>query len=119
MLAPMAGVSDLPFRLICREQGAELAVTEMVSAKALHYKNKATEELLKSCEGDAPLAVQLFGSEPEICAEASEALSERSAFALIDFNMGCPMPKIVNNGDGSKLMTKPELAAEIIAAMAK
>jgi len=69
MLAPMAGVSDLPFRLLCREQGAELAVTEMVSAKALHYKNKATEELLKSCEGDAPLAVQLFGSEPEICAE--------------------------------------------------
>ena len=100
MLAPMAGVSDLPFRLLCREQGAELAVTEMVSAKALHYKNKATEELLKSCEGDRPLAVQLFGSEPEICAEAAEALSERSAFALIDFNMGCPMPKIVNNGDG-------------------
>ena len=119
MLAPMAGVSDLPFRLLCREQGAELAVTEMVSAKALHYKNKATEELLKSCEGDRPLAVQLFGSEPEICAEAAEALSERSAFALIDFNMGCPMPKIVNNGDGSKLMTKPELAAEIIAAMVK
>ena len=119
MLAPMAGVSDLPFRLLCRAQGAELAVTEMVSAKAMHYKNKATEELLKSCEGDRPLAVQLFGSEPEICAEAAEALSERSAFALIDFNMGCPMPKIVNNGDGSKLMTKPELAAEIIAAMVK
>ncbi len=119
MLAPMAGVSDLPFRILCREQGAELAVTEMVSAKALHYRNKATEELLKSCEADRPLAVQIFGSDPEICAEAAEALSARLEFTLIDFNMGCPMPKIVNNGDGSRLMTNPVLAAEVIAAMAK
>lgn len=118
ILAPMAGVSDLPFRLLCREQGCELAVTEMVSAKALHYQNKGSAALLRTEDGDRPLAVQLFGSEPEICAEAAERLQD-GPWDIIDFNMGCPVPKVVNNGEGSRLMTNPELAEKIISGMTK
>lgn len=118
ILAPMAGVSDLPFRTLCREQGCELAVTEMVSAKAVHYKNRGTAALLRTVESDRPLAVQLFGSDPEICAEVAEQFSE-GPWDIIDFNMGCPVPKVVNNGEGARLMTEPKLAAEIIAAMVR
>lgn len=118
MLAPMAGVSDLPFRILCREKGCEAAVTEMVSAKAVHYGNRGTEDLLCTTEADAPLSLQLFGSDPEICAEVAERLEE-GPWDIIDFNMGCPVPKIVNNGEGSKLMTNPKLAGEVIHAMVK
>ena len=118
VLAPMAGVSDLPFRLLCREQGAELAVTEMVSAKAVHYGNRGTFDLLRTVPEDRPLSVQIFGSDPEICAETAEKL-ESGPWDLIDFNMGCPVPKVVNNGEGSKLMTNPRLAGEIVSAMTR
>ncbi|PNH18555.1 tRNA dihydrouridine synthase DusB [Lachnospiraceae bacterium] len=118
VLAPMAGVSDLPFRLLCREQGCELAVTEMVSAKAVYYKNRGTAELLRTEPSDRPLAIQLFGSDPAICAEVAEQLEE-GPWEIIDFNMGCPVPKVVNNGEGSRLMTMPKLAGEIIQAMVK
>ena len=118
ILAPMAGVSDLPFRLICREYGVGLVCTEMVSAKALHYKNKNTVSLMQTVPEERPLALQIFGSEPEIMAEQAEALSE-GEFDILDINMGCPMPKIVNNGDGSALMKNPELAEKVIAAVVK
>ena len=116
ILAPMAGVSDLPFRLLCREQGCELAVTEMISAKAVWYKNRGTADLLRTVEEDRPLAVQLFGSDPEICGEIAGRLSE-GPWDLIDFNMGCPVPKVVNNGEGSALMKDPKKAAEVVRAM--
>ncbi|MGP1349673.1 MAG: tRNA dihydrouridine synthase DusB [Stomatobaculum sp.] len=118
MLAPMAGVSDLPFRLLCREQGCELAVTEMVSAKAVHYKNRGTADLLRSTEADRPLALQLFGSDPEVCGEAAVQLEE-GPWDILDFNMGCPVPKVVNNYEGSRLMTDPALAEKVVTAMTK
>ena len=117
ILAPMAGVTDLPFRLLCREQGAGMAVTEMVSAKAILYKNKNTRELMAVDPAEGPVAVQLFGSDPEIMAEIAAQI-EDGPFAAIDVNMGCPVPKIVNNGDGSALMKNPVLAGKIIKAMA-
>ncbi len=117
ILAPMAGVTDLPFRILCREYGASFACTEMVSAKAIVYHNKRTEELMETGAGDEPLAVQLFGSDPDIMAEAACMVEEN--FAVIDVNMGCPVPKIVKNGEGSCLMTRPELAARILRAMVK
>ena len=116
-IAPMAGVTDRPFREICFEQGGDAAVTEMVSAKALYYKNRGSETLLRRGPGERLLAVQLFGREPELMADMALTLEDR--FDWIDVNMGCPMPKIVNNGEGSALMREPELAAEIIRAMAK
>ena len=117
-LAPMAGVTDLPFRILCREQGCSLFYTEMVSAKAMYYKNKNTKELLLTEKGEHPLAVQLFGSEPELMAEMGLLLSE-GPFDIIDVNMGCPVPKVVNNQEGSALMKNPELAFQILNAMAK
>ena len=118
VLAPMAGVTDLPFRLLCKEYGASLVYTEMVSAKGIIYKNKNTGMLLTIDERERPAAVQLFGCEPEIVAEAA-ALIEYRNFDIIDINMGCPVPKIVNNGEGSALMKDHKLAGKIIDAVVK
>ena len=115
-LGPMAGVTDLPFRLLCKEQDCGLIYTEMVSAKAILYNNKNTIDLLKSDELERPVALQLFGSEPDIMGEIAGRVSE-GPYDFIDVNMGCPVPKIVNNGEGSALMKNPELAAQIIEAM--
>lgn len=115
-LAPMAGVTDLPFRVICREQGAGFTVSEMVSAKALLYKNTKTFALLQIAEAERPTAIQLFGSVPSELAQAAKIVADRGA-DIIDFNMGCPVHKIVANGEGSALMRKPQLAYEILAAM--
>lgn len=115
-LAPMAGITDLPFRLICRRLGCGLTVSEMVSAKGLLYKNVKTTEMLRIDAGERPTAIQLFGSVPAELAEAAR-LVEASGADIIDFNMGCPVPKIVNNGEGSALMKNPQLAHDILAAM--
>lgn len=112
-LAPMAGVTDLPFRLLCREMGCGLMYTEMVSAKAILYNNKNTEELMQIRPEEEPIAIQLFGSDPEIMADIAKRVEERP-FAMIDVNMGCPVPKVVNNGEGSALMKDPVLAGKII-----
>ena len=117
-LGPMAGVTDLPFRLLCKEQECGLIYTEMVSAKAILYNNKNTIDLLKSDESERPVALQLFGSEPDIMGEFAGRVAE-GPYDFIDVNMGCPVPKIVNNGEGSALMKNPELAAQIIEAMVK
>lgn len=118
ILAPMAGVTDLPFRLLCKEQGCGMLYTEMVSAKAILYKNKNTEELLSVTPGENPIAVQLFGSDPQIMADMAKQIEERP-FDTIDVNMGCPVPKVVNNGEGSALMRDPLLVGKIVEAMAK
>ncbi len=118
ILAPMAGVTDLPFRLLCSEQGVGLAGMEMVSAKAILYGNKNTEGLLAIHPEEGPVSLQLFGSDPKIVSEMAKRIEERP-FAVLDINMGCPVPKIVNNGEGSALMRDPKLAGEIIAAVAK
>lgn len=118
ILAPMAGVTDLPFRVLCREQGAGCVVTEMVSAKAVLYNNKNTRELLQIDPAERPAAVQLFGSEPDIMAEIAARLEE-GPYDYIDVNIGCPVPKIVNNGEGSALMKNPERAKEVLTAMVK
>lgn len=117
-LGPMAGVTDLPFRILCKEQGCGLIYTEMVSAKAILYGNKNTIELLKTDEMERPVALQLFGSDPDIMAEIGERVSQ-GPYDFIDVNMGCPVPKIVNNGEGSALMKNPKLAGEIVQAMVK
>ena len=116
-LAPMAGVTDLPFRLLCKEQGCGLMCTEMVSAKAVLYNNKNTEDLMKTVPQERPLALQLFGSDPDIMADIAKRLSERE-FDIIDVNMGCPVPKVVNNGEGSALMKDPVLVGKIVEKMA-
>jgi len=118
-LAPMAGVTDFAFREICREQGAALTVTEMVSAKALVYKDEKTKSLLYIPEGEHPCAAQIFGHEPEIMAEAAPMALEISGADMIDINMGCPVGKIVKSGDGSALMKDPELAGRIIEQVVK
>ena len=118
ILAPMAGVTDLPFRLLCKEQGCSLVYTEMVSAKAILYKNKNTRALLEVKEEEHPVAVQLFGSDPAVMAEIA-AQVEEGPFEIIDVNMGCPVPKIVKNGEGSALMRNPKLAEKILTAMVK
>ena len=118
ILAPMAGVSDLPFRLLCREQGAGLVCMEMVSAKAILYKNRNTEELLTIDSKEHPVSLQLFGSDPDIISEIATQIEERP-FDILDLNMGCPVPKVVNNGDGSALMKNPRLAGEIIEKTAR
>ncbi len=118
ILAPMAGVTDAPFRALCKEQGASLAYTEMVSAKALHYRNKNTEPLLKIWENEGPVALQLFGNDPELMAEEALKLEE-GPYDIFDINMGCPVPKVVNNGEGSALMKDPALVEKIILAMTK
>lgn len=116
MLAPMAGVTDLPFRLICKEQGSGLLCMEMVSAKAVHFHNKNTEALMEIHPNELPVSLQLFGSEPDIMAETAKRIEERP-FAILDINMGCPVPKVVNNHEGSALMLEPKLAGKIIYAV--
>lgn len=118
ILAPMAGVTDLPFRLICRKMGVGLVCMEMVSAKAIYYNNKNTEELLSIHPGEMPASLQLFGSDPEIIAQMAARVEERP-FAILDFNMGCPVPKVVNNGEGSALMKDPKLVERILTGMVK
>lgn len=118
ILAPMAGVSDLPFRLLCREMGAALVCMEMVSAKAILYKNRNTESLLEIDPRENPVSLQLFGSDPEIISTIAHQIEERP-FDILDLNMGCPVPKIVNNGEGSALMKNPKLAGEIIRETVK
>lgn len=116
-LAPMAGVTDLPYRLLCKEQGAGLMCTEMVSAKGLYYGNRKSEPLMATDPKEQPAAIQIFGSDPEIMGEMAAKVDD-GKFQMIDINMGCPMPKIVNNGDGSALMKQPELAGKVIRATA-
>ena len=116
VLGPMAGVTDLPFRVLCKEQGADLIYTEMVSAKGIMYNNKNTEALLQVEEKERPVALQLFGSDPKIMSEQAKRIAHRN-FDIVDVNMGCPVPKVVNNGEGSALMKNPELIGEIVSAM--
>lgn len=118
VLAPMAGVTDMSFRQLCREQDCGLLVTEMVSAKAILYKNRNTEELLTIDSKEHPVSLQLFGSDPDIISEIAKQIEERP-FDILDLNMGCPVPKVVNNGDGSALMKNPRLAGEIIEKTAR
>ena len=118
ILAPMAGVTDLPFRLLCKEQGAGLLCMEMISAKALQYKNKNTKTLLAIHPEEYPVSLQLFGSEPDIISEIAKMI-EPLPFQILDINMGCPVPKIVKNGEGSALMLRPELVYEIVSKTAK
>ena len=116
-LAPMAGVTDLAFRTICRELGAGYTVTEMVSAKALCYQDKKSIPLLQLGEGEHPAAVQIFGSDPACMEQAAGMAAERSGADIIDINMGCPVPKVANSGDGSGLMKNPELAVKVAEAV--
>lgn len=118
ILAPMAGVTDLPFRLLCKEQGADLVCTEMVSAKGILYNNKNTEELLRIDERERPVSLQLFGSDPDIVSEMAKRIEDRN-FDILDINMGCPVPKVVNNGEGSALLKDIPLAARIIEKTVK
>lgn len=118
ILAPMAGVTDLPFRLLCREKGAGLVCMEMVSAKAIYYNNKNTEELMEIHPDEMPASLQLFGSDADIISEMAKRIEEKP-FAILDFNMGCPVPKVVNNGEGSALMKNPALAEEILKKLVK
>ena len=118
VLAPMAGVTDPPFRKICREQGCGLLYTEMVSAKAILYHNRNTKELLQVEPKERPIAVQLFGSDPEIISEMAAKIAD-GPYDIIDFNMGCPVPKVVNNGEGSALMKDPHLVEQILSALVK
>lgn len=115
-LAPMAGVCDLPFRLLCREQGCALVYSEMVSAKGLYYNNENTKCMLEIHQAERPIALQLFGSEPDILAEMAKKIEEYP-IDIIDINMGCPAPKIVKNGDGSALMKTPKKIGEIVKAV--
>ena len=117
LLAPMAGVCDLPFRVLCAECGAALLCTEMVSAKAIYFHNKNTEELMQIDPREKPVSLQLFGRDPKIMAEMAKRIEERP-FDILDINMGCPVPKVVNNGEGSALMKEPKLAGEIISSIA-
>ncbi len=118
LLAPMAGVNEQPFRLLCREQGCALVYTEMVSAKAIYYNNRNTRELLRTCPQEQPVAVQIFGSDPDIVSDMAARVAD-GPFALVDFNMGCPVPKVVNNQEGSALMKNPKLAERILSALVK
>ena len=120
ILGPMAGVTDLPFRLLCAEQGAGLLCMEMVSAKAILYNNKNTKAMLTIDEREHPVSLQLFGSDPQIMGDIAKQIEDEGvAFDILDINMGCPVPKVVNNGEGSALMKNPLLAGQIIEAMAK
>ena len=118
VLAPMAGVTDLPFRLLCKEQGAGLVCMEMVSAKAIYYNNKNTEALLEIDTREKPVSLQLFGSDPEIMAAMAHRIEDRP-FDILDINMGCPVPKVVNNGEGSALLKNPELVRKIVTSVVK
>ncbi|QHQ59868.1 tRNA dihydrouridine synthase DusB [Anaerocolumna sedimenticola] len=116
ILGPMAGVTDLPFRILCKEQGADLIYTEMVSAKGIQYNNKNTENLLTVEEKERPVSLQLFGADPHIMSETAKRIEHRN-FDILDINMGCPVPKVVNNGEGSALMKEPKLVGEIVHAV--
>ncbi len=119
-LAPMAGVTDISFRGLCKEMGCGLVYTEMVSAKALYYGSENTQALLRIADEEKPVAVQIFGREPEIMANiCEEHFNDKDDICIIDINMGCPAPKIVKNGEGSALMKEPELAYEIVKAIKK
>ena len=118
ILAPMAGVTDLPFRLLCREQGVGLLCMEMVSAKAIQYNNKNTKALLEIHPAEPPVSLQLFGSEPDVISEIAKQIEELP-FSILDINMGCPVPKIVRNGEGSALMKNPKLVHEIVSKTVK
>ncbi|MBQ0028405.1 MAG: tRNA dihydrouridine synthase DusB [Lachnospiraceae bacterium] len=117
ILAPMAGVTDLPFRLLCREQGSALQCMEMVSAKAILYNNKNTDALMEIHPNEGPASLQLFGSDPQIMSDMAKRIEERP-FAVLDINMGCPVPKVVNNGEGSALMKNGTLVGKIVEAVA-
>lgn len=118
ILAPMAGVTDLPFRLLCKEQGAGLLCMEMVSAKAIHYHNKNTDALMEIRQEEMPVSLQIFGSEADLMAEVAAQIEERP-FAILDINMGCPVPKVVNNGEGSALMREPKKVEEIVSKVSR
>lgn len=115
-LGPMAGVSDMPYRVLCNREGAEVTYTEMVSAKAIYYNNKKTEQLMAIDEEEQLVGVQLFGNEPELIGEMIQKIDNKD-IAIFDINMGCPVPKIVNNGEGSALMKNPKLVQQIVRAM--
>lgn len=117
ILAPMAGVTDLPFRLLCKEQGTGLLCMEMVSAKAIYYHNKNTEELMRIEPEERPVSLQLFGSDPVIMSEMAKQIEDKP-FDILDINMGCPVPKVVNNGEGSALMKDSALVRKIVTAVA-
>ncbi|QAT44145.1 tRNA dihydrouridine synthase DusB [Aminipila luticellarii] len=117
LLAPLAGVTDSSFRRICRHMGAAMVYSEMVSGKGLYYKDKNTDRLLKTYEDEHPVAYQIFGSEPDILAYAARELADRPN-AVLDINMGCPVPKIVKNGEGSALLKNPELIYELVRVTA-
>lgn len=117
-LAPMAGVTDMPFRILCKEQGCGLVYTEMVSAKGMHYNDEKSSKLADIDELEKPAAVQIFGSDPQIMAGIAYKLNDTGA-SIIDINMGCPTPKITKNGEGSALMRKPELVAEIVREVSR
>ncbi len=117
ILAPMAGVTDLPFRMLCKEMGAGMVCMEMVSAKAIYYNNKNTYELLEINEKERPVSLQLFGSDPECISQMARRIEDRP-WDILDLNMGCPVPKVFNNGEGSALMKDPLLAGRIIEATA-
>ena len=118
VLAPMAGVTDLPFRVLCKEQGAGLICMEMISAKAILYKSKNTETLMEMHPSEHPVSLQLFGSDPDIISEMAKQIEDRP-FDILDINMGCPVPKVVNNGEGSALMKNPDLIKEIVSKTVK
>ena len=118
VLAPMAGITDLPFRMLCKEQGAGLLYTEMVSAKAISYRNRNTLPLMEISPKEHPVALQIFGSEPELMAEVARSIEDQP-FDILDINMGCPVPKVVNNGEGSALLKDPELIRKIVSAVSR
>ena len=118
ILAPMAGVTDLPFRLLCKEQGAGLLCMEMVSAKAIQYKNRNTQALLEIHPEEKPVSLQLFGSDPDVMCEVAKSIEELP-FAILDINMGSPVPKIVKNGEGSALMNNPKLVEQIVTKVSR
>lgn len=118
ILAPMAGVTDLPFRLLCKEQGVGLVCMEMISAKAISFHNRNTERLMEIAPKEKPVSLQLFGSDPEIISETAKEIEERP-FDILDLNMGCPVPKIVGNGEGSALMKDPKLVEQIVSRTAR
>ena len=118
VLAPMAGVTDLPFRLLCKEQGAGLICMEMISANAIHFNNKKTDELMEIRAEEMPVSLQLLGSNPAIMVESAKRIEDRP-FSILDVNMGCPVPKVVNNNEGSALMKNPKLAGEIVNSLVK
>lgn len=116
VLAPMAGVTDLAFRTLCKAQGAGLICMEMVSAKAISFHNKNTEALMEIAPGEHPVSMQIFGSEPQLMAEVAKSIEERP-FDILDINMGCPVPKVVNNGEGSALLRDPDLIVSIVKSV--